>query len=294
LSRRPLLYTLILLMVFLWSGNYIAAKFALREFPPLLLCGLRMILAGAFLWPVYVWERRKRIEPWMPNEIAVLVGLGLFGVTLNQVFFVLGLSRTSVAHSAIIIGLIPILVLLVAAGMRMEKLTARKISGMLVALAGLVVLRAWPTGHESGSGATALGDFIIFLAGLTFALFTVFGKKVTHRHTAVQVNTFAYVTGALALSPATIWGMRRFPVASVSAGAWLALVYMALFSSVVAYLIYYHALTHIAASRLSAFSYLQPVVATLMAVPTLGEPITVPLLAGGAVIFAGVWMTERG
>ena len=68
---------------------------------------------------------------------------------------------------------------------------------------------------------------------------------------------------------------------------------MALFPSVICYLIYYYALTYIPASRVAAFNYLQPVLATLMAVIALGERVTWPLVAGGAVIFSGVYLTER-
>ncbi len=69
---------------------------------------------------------------------------------------------------------------------------------------------------------------------------------------------------------------------------------MALFSSVISYLIYYYALSKISASRVSAFNYLQPVVATLLAAVMLGERVTLPVVAGGAVVFSGVYLTERG
>jgi len=108
------------------------------------------------------------------------------------------------------------------------------------------------------------------------------------------VNSIAYIAGALALAPVIFWQARHFAFARVSGGAWAGLIYMALFPSVVCYLIYFYALTRIAASRVSAFSYLQPVIATLLAVTLLGESISITLLAGGAVILAGVYLTERG
>ena len=76
--------------------------------------------------------------------------------------------------------------------------------------------------------------------------------------------------------------------------AWLCLLFMALFPSTICYLIYSYALTHIPASRVAAFSYIQPVLATMLAVVMLGERVTLPLVAGGAVIFSGVYLTERG
>src|SRR5205823_9653880 len=129
---------------------------------------------------------------------------------------------------------------------------------------------------------------------LTFALFTVLGKPLTRRHTAATVNTFAYVSGAIVLSPVTVWQMASFPLSRISGAGWLCALYMALFPSIAAYLIYYYALTHISASRVASFSYLQPVFATAMAVFLLDERLTAPVVAAGIGILLGVYITERG
>jgi len=204
-----------------------------------------------------------------------------------------GLSRTSVAHAAILIGLTPIQVLIVARLRGQERITARKAVGMAIALAGVAVLKAFEPAAGNGAGATWTGDFVVLLAGLCFALFTVFGKEVTEQYSTITMNTYAYVGGAVALLPLTLWEAARQPLAHVSAGAWLAAIYMALFPSVIAYLIYYHALAHMTASRVSAFSYLQPVFASVMGVVILGESLGAPVIAGGAVILAGVYLAER-
>jgi drug/metabolite transporter (DMT)-like permease len=221
-----------------------------------------------------------------------LLVLGLLGVTLNQVFFIVGLSRTSVAHAAILIGLTPIQVLIIARLRGQERITMRKAVGMAIALAGVAALKAFEP--AAGTGATLPGDFYILLTGLCFALFTVFGKEVTAQYTTITMNTYAYVGGAIALLPLTLWELAHQPLAHVSAGAWLAAIYMALFPSVIAYLIYYHALAHMTASRVSAFSYLQPVFASIMGVAILGETLGTPVIAGGVVILTGVYLAERG
>jgi drug/metabolite transporter (DMT)-like permease len=290
---HTLLYLLIAAMVFFWSANYIVGKIALREFPPLLLVGLRILFAGLFMLPVYATQTGR--ASWRKRDVPLLIYLGMFGVTLNQLFFVVGLSMTSVAHSALIIAMTPIFVLAIAALIKQERLTWRKAAGMLIAFAGVGILNAIPPpAGPPSSQPSVLGDVFVTLAALTFALFTVMGKQVSLRHSSVTVNTFAYVGGALALIPVVIWQGRNFSYGMVSLTAWSSVLYMALFPSMICYLIYYHALAHISASRVSAFSYLQPVVAMLLAALTLGERITLPLLAGGAVIFSGVLITERG
>jgi len=288
--RHTVLYILIAAMVFFWSANYIVGKIALREFPPLLLCGLRICLAGLFMLPLYAMQSRP--ASWKRQDLPMLLFLGVCGVTANQLFFIIGLSRTSVVHSVLIIAMTPIFVLLIAAIIKQEEITVRKAAGMLIAVIGVGILNALPP--STGANATIAGDLFSVLAAVTFAMFTVLSKKVSLRHSSITVNTFAYVAGAIALAPVVIWRGRNFSFGEVSVTAWSSVLYMALFPSVICYLIYYYALSHISASRVSAFSYLQPVVATLLAALTLGERVTLPLVAGGAVIFSGVYLTERG
>jgi drug/metabolite transporter (DMT)-like permease len=290
---HTLLYILIVAMVMLWSANYIVVKVALREFPPLLLCGLRVSIAGLLMIPAYLWQNSA--GAWGKRDLPVLLYLGLFGMTLNQLFFLLGLSRTSVVHSVLIISMTPIFVLLIATLMKQERITARKAAGMLIALSGVAILHALPSPNAAPAvRPSLLGDLFIFGAAVTFSWFTVMGKSVTLRHSGITVNTFGYVGGALALAPMTIYQSRNFAFSGVSPAGWTTLVYMALFPSVICYMIFYYALTRISASRVSAFSYLQPLITTLLAVIALRERVTLPMIAGGVVIFSGVCLAERG
>ena len=292
--RRPshwTLYSLIVLMTTLWAINFVVAKIALRELPPLLIVGIRSLLAGLMMLPVYWWHTRTAPNArWTRRDLAMLVLLGLFGVALNQVFFILGMNRTSVAHAALIIGLTPVIVLSVAAAIGLESLSAGRLVGMLTALGGVALLQ---TGAGKSSGATLAGDAWILLGAVTFAIFTVAGKKAAHSFSSITLNTFAYVSAGIALLPMTLWQLSDFPLANVSAVTWLSVLYMALIASVLCYLIYYHALTWIPASRVAAFSYVQPLLATGLAIATLGERPTASLLTGGALVLAGVIMAER-
>ena len=293
MNQTAVLYALLLLMVAFWSGNYIGGKIALREFPALLLAALRIGIAGLAMLPLYIWERaRSTPKKRSRRDVLHLLLLGLIGAALNQLFFIVGLSRTSVAHAALLIGLTPVQVLVIAALRGQERVTARKAAGMAIALAGVAVLTSFES--SAGSGATLPGDAIVLLGGFCFALFTVFGKELTGRYSAITVNTYAYVGGGVVLLPLIFWGAARHYLSHAGAAAWLSAIYMALFPSVAAYLIYYHALAHMTASRVSAFSYLQPVFASIMGVAILGESLGAAVIAGGVVILSGVYLAESG
>jgi drug/metabolite transporter (DMT)-like permease len=141
--------------------------------------------------------------------------------------------------------------------------------------------------------ATLAGDVIILLSALAIALYSVIGKRVMARHDIVTVNAVSYLAGLITLLPLLL-PPPGFSYAAVSVAGWVSVLYMAVFPSVLGYLIYCYALTKMAASRVSAFSYLQPLLATILAVPMLGEPVTGSLAGGGALVLLGVYVTERG
>jgi len=278
-------------MIVGWAGNYIAGKIALQTFPAVLLYGLRISTAGALMLPVYFWDRRRHRPSWTLRDLPLMVVIGIFGVSLNQFLFVLGLSRTSVAHTAIFANLSPFLVVLLAAASGLEKISPRKFVGIAVSLAGVILLRV--VDARSRGEATFWGDFITFLGSLAFAIFTVLGKPTAKRHGSIAINTVAYVGGALLMAPVTVWQAVHFPMATVPWPAWVSVFYMALGPSVICYLIYYYALAHMEASRLSAFNYLLPPMATLLGVWMLGEHVTLGAVLSAAVIFGGIYMVER-
>lgn len=274
-------------MTFLWSVNYVVSKVALRHFSPLLFSPMRTVLAALLL--IAVW-RHTGFSPIGPEWRRILF-LGMVGISGNQLAFMFGMDRTSVAHASLIIALTPVLVLLLSAWRAHEHITARKASGMAVAFSGVALLNLAPSRHEHG--ATLAGDLLVFLAALTFAVFTVAGRNVTRTLGAIPATAAAYIASAISLLPIGLWQARGVDFSRIPPAGWLTLIYMAVFPSVVCYLIYYHALSKIPASRVSAFSYSQPFIATLTSFAALGEPVTLAVGLGGILVLSGVWITSK-
>ena len=284
------LYGLLCLMIFFWSANFIVAKFLLRHIPGVMVAGMRTTMAGVMMVALYSWNRRNDKRSWTWAEAPKLALLGLSGVAGNQLAFVLGIERTSVTHAALVIALTPLVVLVTASVIGQERLTGRKILGMAVAIGGIGVLQQ---SHTVGAPSSPLGDFFILLAALTFGLYTVFGKPQVLKHGSTTMTMFAYVTGAIVLLPLTLYQSSQHPLSGLTAIDWLSLLYMSLFSSIAGHLIYAYALKHMDASRVSAVSYLQPLTATVLAIPTLGEPLSGSIVSGGLLVLAGVYLTEH-
>lgn len=287
-----MLWLLIAVMVLSWSGNFIIAKLTLRELPPFALLFLRVLFSNGLLLPLYFASRQHRRQPWQRGDWRWFALLGLFGIALNQTGFTVGIDYTSVSHSALIISLSPLFVLILATRMQLERFAKLKLIGMGLSFAGVVVLTL-----EHGVGTrspTFLGDLLTLGGSLAFALYTVYGKKVAERYDTLTMNTFTYLAGLIVVTPLAGWELLDVDWAAVTWKGWLGVAYMAGMASVAAYMIFYYALTKISASRVIAFSYLQPVLATILAILFLGEHMSAYLLVGGALVLVGVALAERG
>ncbi len=282
------LYLLVTLMLLLWAMNYAIGKIALKEFPALLIAGARAAASGIVLLPFFLWSQRAQPRIWRQLRMQEFLLLALFGTI--QILFVLGLAKTSVAHASLGISLVPLMVLLLAALFHQERIGAAKIVGMLIALAGVLILQL---AKEQGSSATLTGDVLLLLYALVFAFFTVKGGDLTRRYGSLAVNTIAYFIGAVVLAPLTIWKGSHFDFSRPSPAAWASLAFMILFAAVLASLIFCYVLTHMPATRVSAVLYLQPLVATLIAIPMLGEKVSIAIALGGILVISGVYITER-
>jgi drug/metabolite transporter (DMT)-like permease len=287
---------MLMVMVFAWSLNFVISKFALREMPASFIVGIRNLAAGLVILPFYIWERRT-VGPatWAWKEAPALFALGFLGVAMNQMFFILGISRTTVAHAAVVIGLAPVSTMIVAILFKQERLNAKRLIGMALAISGVAVLQlahlAEPA--RNGIGPSLLGDLFIYLSGIAYAMFTVLGKRYTKQHSGITMNTFAYAGSGVALLPLTWYVSQGVDVLAFSWRAWMSVAYMAIFSSVMGYLILYWALRWMPASRVSTFTYAQPVMATVLGILLLHESPAASLYMGGALVFAGVMVSER-
>jgi len=286
------LYGLLGLMLLIWSANYIFAKFAVREIPAGSVLCFRTVLSGLFMWPLYLYVERRhagRLKGFAAKDVPRLVAVGVLGIVCNQMLFVVALSKTSVAHAAIVGSLSPVLVLLGSAGLGQERLTSRKIAGMLAAAGGVAIIQL---GRSASGPTTWLGDLIMLCSASLFAAFTVLGKGLAAEFGTLTVNAFAFVGGALLSLPFALLGLAHLDYRHTSLVAWSGVLYMAIFPSLIGYIIYAYALRYLPATRVSSVSYLQPICATVLAVVLLHELPGAAFAAGAAVVLGGVWVAQ--
>ena len=302
---RTVLAASIGFVIIIWAINFIAAKIGLRSLPAMTLASFRGVLAGAVLLPFYLCCSRlpafaeaaqSRRNKFTLRDIWIFLYMGFFGVTINQVCFTVGLRFTSVSHAAVIVGMGPIYTLIFAVLFKLERVTWRKAIGMAIALVGIAVLAS-----ENGISAhspSVLGDAITMTGSIGFAMYVVLGKRLAGRYDALTMTAFSHYAGALIVLPVAIYRAVTLGSAehwrAVAWTGWATLLYMAIFSSAVAYLFYFWLLRYLEASQLSAFTYLLPVVATILGILWLGEKGSWDQVLGAVLALGGVYWIESG
>ncbi|HUO36272.1 MAG TPA: DMT family transporter [Candidatus Acidoferrum sp.] len=276
-------------MLLLWSFNYVLGKIALRHMDPISLTCARFVAASVVVLVIYVFSPGRafpRVQDLWP-----FLYLGVFNVLMNQGLFTIGLNYTTSSHSAIIISSGPIFILLLAVSLKLERMTAGKIAGMLICFAGILLLEM-----DSGSLRTSpflKGDTISLLGTIGFALYVVLGKRIADKYDSLSMTTYTTIAATILLTPVTLHQAIRLNWSAVGWAGWWSMFYMAAGSSVFAYLIFYWALRHTTASRLGAVCYFQPVIVIVLAALFLGERPTSHLLLGTSLVLLGVVLAER-
>ena len=286
-----LMHVLMLVATFCWAGNIVAVKEALLGFGPLALTMLRVSGAGIIFMLLFLGWRNRPPVRLTRREWLMMALVAMTGVTFNQLFFIAGVSRSSVAHAGLIVALGPVMVLVLSCLLRLEALTVLKFLGMLISFGGVAVLTIGKVNH--GAGGHLIGDMILLAGSGVFAGYTILMKEIASQYDAITLNTLAYVIGVLAMLPLGAHSLDGVRWVSVPPVAWVGLAFAIVFGSVVPYLIFTVAINELTASRVAAFSYLQPVIATALGIGMLGEKLTVKIILGGALILSGVYLTER-
>lgn len=301
---RTVIIISIALILFVWALNFLIVKIGLRYLPALTFASFRIVAAGLFMvllvplcarLPLFSSAGHgTRVTNHGPRDFWIFAYLGLFGVSINQFCFTLGLRYTNLTHSSIIVGLAPIYTLTLAVLFRIEPLTWRKASGMAIAFAGVAILAS--SAGMNHHSASLLGDAITMCGSLGFAMYVVLGKRVAGKYSPLTMTTWNFIFGALIVLPIALQQAHSFGLPqnlrAIPWQAWACLAYTALFSSTLAYLFYFWLLRYLEASQLASFSYLLPLSASALGIIFLGERGSWLELLGGLLALLGLYWIE--
>ncbi len=267
----------------------IFGKLVLPAIPALVLAAIRVASGALVLEGVRRLSRARELE--RRHRPAVLL-YALLGVSFNQVLFILGLSMTSAIHTTILTATIPVFTLAAAVMLGREKLAARGLAAVCLATAGVLVLL--DIGHLRQAGGTLRGDLLILANSLSYSCYLVLSRPILAIYPVSTIVSRIFVYGAFPILLVASPGLLRFKPSAVPAYAWGGVAAIVLVCTVLPYLWNSWSLARTEASRVAFYVFLQPLIASVLAVLVLRETFAVRTAVAAALIFAGLGISAVG
>lgn len=278
----------------------VASRFAVAEVPPLTLAMLRYAIGFACLLPFAWREALRTLGSHAPAPVTrsrgrdllamAALGVGQFGILIALLNF--GLQHVGAAQAALIFSLFPLLTLLLAAALGLERVTWQLLAGVLLSIAGVALALGPKLGTGPSAGDHWWGELAVAAAALTGAACSVLYRPFLRRYPTVPVSAFAMLASVvfLALLAATEQWPQR--LAGISAPAWAAVAFIGV-SSGVGYFWWLYALKHESPTRVTVFLALNPVTAAFLGWAVLGERLPATAIGALALVAVALWVATR-
>ena len=287
-TQKAHLALLITTLIFGFAYNIVKSLMPVM-LSPMQLIFIRLLGGMIIFWlfqRLYVAEKVER------KDLIMLAVCGMFGFALNQTLFYEGLNLSTPVDASLIHVLNPILVMVFASVLIGEKVTWKKAGGIALGASGVLILVLYGR-QMSFNGNHALGNILIFLNMVFYALYLVLIKPLIGKYHTTTILKWVSFFGFIFVFPLSIKPALEINFAAITFMAWLGIIYIIVLNTFVAYLLINYALRSVSTTVVSYYSYLQPVIAGIMSVTVGQGGITVPKIIAALLIFSGVWVVNR-
>jgi drug/metabolite transporter (DMT)-like permease len=298
IDKTILVHLALFAVALIYGANYTIAK----EVMPLYISPSATILMRVLGASVLFWilVGGKRLVLSNNKEKITLLLSAIFGVVVNQLLFFEGLARTTPINAALIMTTTPLLVLVVSAITGGEKFTFLKVLGVALGLLGAGMLISSKTVIDN-SGISSfsfafdfnLGDLFILFNATSYAIYLVIAKPLLKKYSALSISKWMFTLALPFVLPFGFSDLGTTNFAEMPVGIYAGLGYIVLFTTFFAYLLNAWALRSVSSSVVGIYIYLQPVLATFIAVALDKDSLTATKLIWAACIFLGVFLVSR-
>lgn len=273
----------LVLLAALWGGSFLFMRFAAPAFGALPLMWLRVVIATVCLLPLLVWGGQVDA---LRERIGLVTVMGLFNSAIPFVLIAWATLSITAGLASILNATVPIMTALIGAVWLHDRLGAGRVAGLVIGMAGVVLLAADKADFQPGGSGWAL------LAMVGATLCYGFAANFTKRHlTGVppMVNAAgSQIVSAVALTPFALW---IWPAQTPAPLAWAAAAVLGVGCTAIAYVLFFRLIERVGASRAVTVTFLVPVFGTLWGALFLGEAVTGSMLLGGAVVLVGTGLS---
>ncbi len=278
----------LLITISLWSSTFIVTKDQLDVFHPMAFIFARFLLMTLMAFAIMIVQFRGVPLPER-RHLLHFVGAGLSGYTVYQLGFVLGLDRTSVFASSLLIATSPLFTMIILSVLG-EHSAWLSWLGLAIAVAGVAVFLL----DKRGGERTLEGDLLSIMAAVSFAFYGIINRPLVKAYPPATYTAWAVLFGTIPLLLAGIPQTLDQDWGSVSSTSWLAVLYMVIFPVYIAYMLWNFGIRHRGAALASSFGLLVPIMSGVLSTVIFDEQFGVLKLAGAALVLAGLLTIRVG
>jgi drug/metabolite transporter (DMT)-like permease len=274
----------------IWGLNYVIAKGIMPDFLlPRAIIFLRIVGTGVLFWILHFFLPPEKVEK---TDLLKMALCSVFGVAINQILFFEGLNLTTPINAAIIITVTPILILIFSHFILKEKITNIKVIGIMLGAAGalMIILSA---GNGDFRFNTLLGNFMIFMNAASWALYLVLVKPLMGKYDSPTILKWMFFFGFIIISPFSFQTVASSSFDQIPMDIWMSILFVVFITTGFAYYLNNYSLKTISPNVNGIYIYLQPLVASFVAIVWGKDNLTVIDLIAAVLIMAGVYLITQ-
>lgn len=256
---------------------------------PFALSAYRMVGAGALFWIASLFLPRERVAP---RDMLLLLLASVFGIQLNQMLFLWGLSLTSPINTSIIATVVPVLTMVLAMVFLREPITCLKAGGVLLGCAGAVILILMSQ-HGAGYSSSIKGDVLCLISAVSYATYLTAFRDVIVRYSPVTTMKWMFLFAAVTAVAIYHQPLIAVNYASLPPRIWAGIAYVVVCSTFLSYLMVPIGQCYLRPTVVSMYNYVQPVVAVLFTVAVGLDTFGFTKAAAALCVFVGVWLVTK-
>ncbi|KMP34346.1 membrane protein [Bacillus cereus] len=273
----------------IWGGMYVVSKYVLDFIPPLTLVWLRFIIALVVLYGILklAEKKQKKKVTIRKKDWLLFAWIGFIGYFISITCQFIGTKLSDAHTGSLVTSATPAFMVIFAALILKEKLTARRLLSTIIATIGVIIVIGW----DIEIGSYFIGTIILVGAAITWALLSIYVKIASIQFSSLVITTYAIFFSLFFITPFMIWELQTSSIGTVNTYVILGVLYLGIVSTAGAFFLWNKGLELIDASIGSLFFFFQPIVGSLLGWLLLNETLNSNFFIGGILIICSVFIT---
>lgn len=273
----------------IWGGMYVVSKYVLDFIPPLTLVWLRFIIAFVVLYMILkiTEKKQKKTVTIRKKDWLLFAWIGFIGYFISITCQFIGTKLSDAHTGSLVTSATPAFMVIFAAIILKEKLTARRLLSTIIATIGVIIVIGW----DIEIGSYFIGTIILVGAAITWALLSIYVKIASAQFSSLVITTYAIFFSLFFITPFMVWEFQSNRIEHMSLYVVLGVLYLGIVSTAGAFFLWNKGLELMDASIGSLFFFFQPIVGSLLGWFLLNEALSSNFFIGGILIICSVFIT---